>query len=213
MYVLAPNQSVEKYPYTIGQLRRDNPNTSFPRNPSSETLAHFGVYPVTRKDRPEHDDITQTVTEDQPKFVSGKWQQAWTVSDASAEQVEQRKAQRRQAINDERDRRLAGDFTFADAQFQRDAVSVQRITGAATLAGFAVANGAQPGNLRWHGGDTDFAWIASDNTLVTMDAQTCLQFGQACANVETRLIFAAKALREMEPIPRDFADDGYWPDA
>ena len=113
-------------------------------------------------------------------------------------------------VNAERDRRLAADFTFAGIQFQRDAVSVQRISGAATLAGFAIAAGAQPGDLRWHGGDTDFAWIASDNTLVPMDAQTAFAFGQTCANVETRLVFAAKALREMEPIPHDFADDGYW---
>ena len=114
-------------------------------------------------------------------------------------------------VNAERDRRLALDFTFAGQTFQRDAVSVQRISGAATLAGFAIAAGAQPGDLRWHGGSTDFAWIASDNTLVTMDAQTAFAFGQACANVETRLIFAAKALREMEPIPSDYTDDKWWP--
>lgn len=115
------------------------------------------------------------------------------------------------AINAERAHRLAADFTFQGKQYQRDSVSVQRITGAATLAGFAMAQGAQPGNHHWHGGEQPFAWIASDNSLTLMDAQTTFAFGNACATVETRLIFAAKALRDADPIPEDFADDKYWP--
>lgn len=111
----------------------------------------------------------------------------------------------------ERDRRLQADFTFQGVQFQRDPTSIARISGAGTLALGAIVKGAQPGDLRWPGGDEDFVWIASDNSEVPMDAQTCFAFGQAAAAVETRMIFAAKALREMDPIPADFADDGYWP--
>jgi len=114
------------------------------------------------------------------------------------------------AVNLERDRRLAADFEFNGKQYQRDPTSLQRITGAATLAGFAIAAGAQPGNLRWANPESDFGWIASDNTITAMDAQTCFAFGQAAAAVETRLIFAAKALREMEPIPADYAADEWW---
>lgn len=113
-------------------------------------------------------------------------------------------------INAERDRRLSGDFLFNGVPFQRDPTSLQRITGAATLAGFAIAQGAQPGDLRWANADRDFAWIASDNTVVTMDAQTAFAFGQVAAGVETAIIFAAKALREMDPIPANYADDKYW---
>lgn len=94
--------------------------------------------------------------------------------------------------------------------WQRDRISLQRITGAATLAGFAVAAGAQPGDFLWHGGSEPFGWIAADNEVVTMDAQTVFAFGQAAAAVETRLIFAARALREMDPIPEDFRDDRWW---
>ena len=115
------------------------------------------------------------------------------------------------AINAERDRRLHLDFTFQGVAFQRDPVSIARITGAATLAGFAIGNGAQPGDLLWHGGDQPFVWIASDNSLVPMDAQTAFAFGAECAAVETRVVFAARALRDAEPIPVDFADDQYWP--
>ena len=113
-------------------------------------------------------------------------------------------------VNAERDRRLAADFEFQGKMYQRDPTSLQRITGAATLAGFAIAAGAQPGNLRWANPDQNFGWIASDNTITPMDAQTCFAFGQAAAAVETRLIFRAKVLRGMDPIPADYTDDSWW---
>ena len=113
-------------------------------------------------------------------------------------------------VNAERDRRLQADFEFQGKMYQRDTISLQRITGAATLAGFAIAAGAQPGNLRWANPDQDFGWIASDNTITPMDAQTCFAFGQAAAAVETRLIFRAKVLRNMDPIPVDYTEDSWW---
>lgn len=114
-------------------------------------------------------------------------------------------------VNAERNRRLRAPFTFAGHAFDRDPTSLQRITGAATLAGFAMAAGAQAGNLFWHGGESPFAWIAADNSIVTMDAPTCFAFGQEAAAVETRLIFAARAVKAMDPIPADYADDIHWP--
>ena len=113
-------------------------------------------------------------------------------------------------VNAERDRRLHGDFLFNGVAFQRDPTSLQRITGAATLAGFALGAGAQPGDLRWANPDRDFVWIASDNSIVPMDAQTAFAFGQVAASVETDLIFKAKALRAMDPIPLDYTDDKWW---
>ena len=113
-------------------------------------------------------------------------------------------------VNAERDRRLQADFAFAGKMFQRDTVSLQRITRAATLAGFAMGAGAQAGDLRWANPDQDFVWIAGDNSIMPMDAQTAFAFGQAATAVETRIIFAAKALREMDPIPDPSTWDG-WP--
>lgn len=45
--------------YTIGQLRKDNPNTSFPKNIPDELLAEFGVYPATVAEVPTFTDRTQ----------------------------------------------------------------------------------------------------------------------------------------------------------
>lgn len=116
----------------------------------------------------------------------------------------------------ERDRRLNGDFLFQGKLFQRDNKSLQRITGAGSLAqGYLLARG-DPKSLKWHATledpePEDFVWIASDDTLVPMDAQTVFSFAREAAAVETRLIFAAKRLRMMDPIPDDFTDDKWWP--
>jgi hypothetical protein len=41
--------------YSMGQLCRDNPQVSFPRQPADETLAEYGVYPVSTEPMPEFD--------------------------------------------------------------------------------------------------------------------------------------------------------------
>ena len=60
-------------------------------------------------------------------------------------------------------------------------------------------------------GDTDFMWIAHDNSLTTMDAQTAFAFGQAAAENQSAHVFAADILKRQNPIPADYADDRHWP--
>lgn len=79
MYILAPNGTAETYPYSIGQLRKDNPQVSFPRDPSAELLAAYNVYPVTPAPQPEHNPIFQGVRETTPTLADGKWVQVWEV--------------------------------------------------------------------------------------------------------------------------------------
>jgi hypothetical protein len=114
-------------------------------------------------------------------------------------------------VNAERDKRIATGFQFAGKSYAMDNESKARIIGAATLAGFAIAAGAQTGNYRWHGGSSDFVWIADDNSLTRMDAQTCFAFGQAAAAWETKLIFAARVIKQSSPVPGDYTNDTLWP--
>jgi hypothetical protein len=86
-YILAPNQIAEIYPYSIGNLRRDNPNVSFPRNPSEESLASYDVFPVVAQEPPWHDPATQNLNQATPTLVDGQWLQTWQVTDASAEEI------------------------------------------------------------------------------------------------------------------------------
>jgi hypothetical protein len=73
--------------YSIGQLRRDNPNTSFPKSPSDALLAEWGVYPYTMQDRPEYDHLTQTIKQTALAEVNGAWTQGWEVNNQPAEDV------------------------------------------------------------------------------------------------------------------------------
>lgn len=113
-------------------------------------------------------------------------------------------------VDRETTRRLALPFLFAGRFYDRDLVSLQRITGAATLAGFAIANGALPGNLRWHGGSSDFSWIATNNEIVAMDAQTMFDFGKEASARESFLIFRGRALKDT-PVARELVTaDATW---
>lgn len=114
-------------------------------------------------------------------------------------------------VNIERDRRMNGGFVFQGVKFQSEAESKARILGAAQLAFMALASGASPTSLRWHGGVSDFSWIAEDNTVVTMTAPTVIAFGQAAAQWETAHLFHAREIKALEPIPADYANDAYWP--
>ncbi len=119
-------------------------------------------------------------------------------------------AQRQDAINSERDRRLRA-FPFAGKLFGFTEVSRIDIAGAGSLAQGAIMAGAQPGDLRWADPDTDFRWVAEDNSSVSMDAQTCFAFAQAGARWRSDHIHAARALKDANPIPENYTDDQHWP--
>ncbi|KNY18238.1 hypothetical protein AKG11_03650 [Shinella sp. SUS2] len=114
-------------------------------------------------------------------------------------------------VDAERDRRISGGFVFGGVTYQSRPEDRENITGASLAALAAMTNGAQPGNLRWHGGDSDFMWIAADNSTHPMDAQTVFAFGQTAMAHKQGMIFAARALKDADPIPLDYTDDAYWP--
>ena len=121
------------------------------------------------------------------------------------------RAEMERAIDAERDRRIDGGFVFGGQHFQSRPGDRENIAGASTAALAAISGGSQEGDLRWHGGDTDFCWIAEDNSLVPMDAQTMFEFGSAAMAHKQAMIFAARALKDRETIPDDIAADIYWP--
>jgi hypothetical protein len=78
--------------YTIGQLRRDNPNTSFPKAVSDAVLASYDVFPLSLTEQPAYDH-TKIIVEGTPVQVDGAWTQVWDVSDASSEEIASRIAE------------------------------------------------------------------------------------------------------------------------
>ena len=89
-YVKVTNGNVDTYPYSVGQLRRDNPNTSFPKQIPDGTLAAYGVYRVSLADTPSIDNRTQKIEKEaQPSLVGSNWTIGWTTSSKTAEEVQE----------------------------------------------------------------------------------------------------------------------------
>ena len=106
MFVKTTNGQLDQYPYTVGNLRRDNPNTSFPKRPSDEMLALWGVYPVAKTDKPDADH-TKNVTEGTPVLNGDAWTQVWEVTDATAEEIAQRTEEQARSVRSTRDQLIA----------------------------------------------------------------------------------------------------------
>jgi hypothetical protein len=79
MQALIINETVEKYPYSIGALRRDNPQVSFPKNPSTELLESYGVYNVEITEQPIYSPPIEKIEEGTPVLIEGKWKQKWEI--------------------------------------------------------------------------------------------------------------------------------------
>ncbi|MGR3498188.1 MAG: DUF4376 domain-containing protein [Limimaricola soesokkakensis] len=120
-------------------------------------------------------------------------------------------ARRAASVTTERDRRIDAGFIFDGIRYQTRPADRENVAGAASAALEAIVAGAQPGDLRWHGGARDFAWIAEDNTLVPMDAPTLRAFARAMMAHKQALIFAARDLKDRTEIPADITSDAYWP--
>ena len=108
MFVKATNGQIDKYPYTVGDLRRDNPNTSFPKNVPAATMAAFGMFPVSYEAAPDFDPMTHRIKHSNlPVLKDGKWVLTKTVVALTAEQIADRDAAMAKEVRTQRDKLLA----------------------------------------------------------------------------------------------------------
>ncbi|WP_336800667.1 DUF4376 domain-containing protein [Kaistia sp. MMO-174] len=162
-------------------------------------LAAIGLYrPLPADPVPQGKRVLGTA----PQWVDGVMRYVHTLEDVPISPEE---------VDAERDRRTEFDFTFAGVAYQVDDKSISRIIAMGTDARFAQLGGAMPGNLRWADANNDFGWIATDNSITPMDAQTMAAFADAAKLWVSQHIFAARALKDAAPIPADYVEDGYWP--
>ena len=105
MFAKLNNGQLQKYPYTLGMLRKDNANVSFPKVLDDATLARFELVKVSPTPRPEYDhtkDFNVTA-----QLVNGSWVEAWIATDVSAEEVANRTANQASNVRAERNAKLA----------------------------------------------------------------------------------------------------------
>jgi hypothetical protein len=113
LLVKTANGQVEQFPYTLGDLRRDNPQTSFPKKIGDAILASYGIFHVMPDPQPAHDPLVQTVVRDaQPHRETavdeetgetnetGRWVIGFTVVNRPQDQAED-------AVRNQRNRLLS----------------------------------------------------------------------------------------------------------
>src|SRR6056300_1728840 len=90
--------------YTLGQLRRDNPQTSFPKLIPDDLLASYDVYPYTRPTPSEYDTLAWRLIDD--AFVQdadGNWSLPYKLEALPLEQAQQNVRSRRDSLLAETD--------------------------------------------------------------------------------------------------------------
>ena len=118
---------------------------------------------------------------------------------------------RAMAINAYRDQLIDAGFEFQGVVYQSRPEDRENMAGAATLALAAITNGALEGDYGWADAQSDFEWIAADNSTHKMDAQTMFDLGAAALAHKQAHIFAARALKDADPTPDDWQHPDYWP--
>jgi hypothetical protein len=138
MYAKLNNGQVEKYPYTIGQLRKDHHNVSFPKVMTDDVLTQFNMVRVTPTERPAEDytkNFTVTVVQS-----DGKWVEKWTPTSAAQAEITERTTNKAAQVRAERNALLAvTDYTqLADAPGNATAWATYRgaLRNLPTQAGF-----------------------------------------------------------------------------
>jgi hypothetical protein len=84
--------------YTLGQLRRDNPQTSFPKLIPDELLASYDVYPYTRPTPSEYDTLAWRLIDDEFVSVNGAWILPYKLEALPLEQAQQNIRSRRDSL-------------------------------------------------------------------------------------------------------------------
>lgn len=114
MYIKLTNGQPEMY--SIGQLRRDNPQTSFPKVPTTELLAQWNVFPVKKLAHPSYNPQTHYLKQSVVYQVGNDWQIHYSAEPLPKLQVEQ-------TMRAERDRLLAeSDWVVAKSYEQQTPV-------------------------------------------------------------------------------------------
>ena len=136
LLVKTSNGGVEQFPYTLGDLRRDNPQTSFPKRIGDAILASYGIYHVIPDAEPDYDPLVQTLVRDaQPQketrirqadddepadvgvgawYETGRWVIGYTVSNKPQADAEAAVRNRRDRLLAETDWMALSDVTMSD---------------------------------------------------------------------------------------------------
>lgn len=91
MYYVKLNSdgSIQKYPYKLNELKKENPNVSFPNPLTENILAEYQIFPVENVDQP-YNQQTEKISAADPVLIDGRWRQQWQVLPLSQEESDRK---------------------------------------------------------------------------------------------------------------------------
>lgn len=140
--------SIITYPYSVQNLKNENPNTSFPTIISDSLLESFNIYKVETKNSGHDSDDSKDVTEVTPTLSGSIYIQTYTISDADTETINKRREIKWSEVRSGRDSLLSeSDWT----QFNDSPISGSTLTDWQTYRQSLrdITNQSDPYDITW----------------------------------------------------------------
>lgn len=188
MYALVKDGAVAAYPYSDEQLRKDNPNVSFPAELTNDVRARFGMRPLIDTTPPAPAPYEEVV-EDTPVPSGARWARAYSLRRAQdpAEAFTQKRQALREAVKRLRDIKEEQGALTPFGPIDTGPASTKRLLA---LQGSAVATILT--NTSWE----TISWTLADQTELTIDSPLKgLQLTRAVLSALNRLHSRARELK------------------
>jgi len=147
MYLKVSGSTIT-YPYSIQNLKNENPNTSFPTIIADSLLESFNIYQVEIKSSGYDSDDLKDVTEVTPTLSGSIYIQTYTISDADTETINKRREIKWSEVRSSRDSLLSeSDWT----QFNDSPISGSTLTDWQTYRQSLrdITNQSDPYDITW----------------------------------------------------------------
>jgi len=140
MFAKIKNGAVEQFPYTVGQLRRDYPDISFPKHVPESVMAEFGMVAVHEQPIPTFDPMTHSIEWGPLPVKKGDtWEFVPSVRVLTPDEIADRDATKASAVRLRRDSLLSETdwMALSDVTLNTDwATYRQALRDITTQAGF-----------------------------------------------------------------------------
>lgn len=147
MYLKVSGSTIT-YPYSVQNLKNENPNTSFPTIIADSLLESFNIYTVESKNSGYDNDDSKDVTEVTPTLSGSVYVQTYTISDADTETINKRREIKWSEVRSNRDSLLSEcDWT----QFNDSPISGSTLTDWQTYRQSLrdITNQSTPYDITW----------------------------------------------------------------
>ena len=147
MYLKVSGSTIT-YPYSVQNLKNENPNTSFPTIIADSLLESFNIYKVEAKSSGYDNDDTKDVTEVTPTLSGSVYVQTYNITDADEETINKRREIKWSEVRSNRDSLLSEcDWT----QFNDSPISGSTLTDWQTYRQSLrdITNQSTPYDITW----------------------------------------------------------------